>query len=94
MKKILISACLLGDKVKYNGKGNYCPLVEKLKQQYDLVLFCPEVEGGLPIPRNPSEIKNDEVFMNKYYDPTPVPKESELDPEEFQTRLESWYKMY
>lgn len=32
--------------------------------------------------------------MNKYYDPTPVPKESELDPEEFQTRLESWYKMY
>ena len=64
MKKILISACLLGDKVKYNGKGNYTPLVEKLKEQYDLVLFCPEVEGGLPIPRNPSEIKNDEVFMN------------------------------
>ena len=32
--------------------------------------------------------------MNKYYDPTSVPKESELDPEEFQTRLESWYNMY
>ena len=34
--------------------------------------------------------------MSTYYDPTPVPKESELDPEEFRTRLESWasYKMY
>lgn len=38
----------------------------------------------------PSVIE-DEAFMNKYYDSTLVPKESELDPEEFKTRLESWY---
>lgn len=39
----------------------------------------------------PSVIE-DESFMNKYYDTTAVPKESELDPEEFKTRLESWYQ--
>ena len=63
MKKILISACLVGDKVNYEGKGKYCPLVEKLKEKYELVLFCPEVEGGLPIPRTPSEQRGDQVFM-------------------------------
>lgn len=63
MQKILISACLVGDKVNYEGKGKYCPDVEKLKEKYELVLFCPEVEGGLTIPRNPSEIKGDQVVM-------------------------------
>ena len=64
MKKILISACLIGDKVNYKGQGKYSPLVEKLKEKYLLVPFCPEVEGGLPIPRLPSEIRGDEVFHN------------------------------
>lgn len=36
-------------------------------------------------------IVDDEAFMTKYYDCTSVPKESELDPEEFKTCLESWY---
>lgn len=62
MQKILISACLVGDKVNYKGKGNYCPNIEKLKEHFDLVLFCPECEGGLPTPRLPNEIKNDQVY--------------------------------
>ena len=62
MQKILISACLVGDKVNYKGKGKYNPNVEKLKEKYDLVIFCPEVEGGLPIPRLPSEIRKDKVI--------------------------------
>ena len=36
-------------------------------------------------------VVDDEQFMNLYYDSTSVPKESELDPEEFKTRLESWF---
>jgi len=59
MKKILISACLVGDKCRYDGKGNYNPLVEKLLEKYELVPFCPEVEGGLRTPRDPSEIQKD-----------------------------------
>lgn len=62
MQKILVSACLLGDKVNYKGQGKYTPDIEKLKEKYDILVFCPEVEGGLPIPRMPNEIRGDEVF--------------------------------
>ncbi|MCK5854784.1 MAG: DUF523 domain-containing protein [Sulfurovaceae bacterium] len=54
-EKLLISACLMGENVKYNGKNNRIEL-GKLKERYELVPFCPEVEGGLPTPRAPSEI--------------------------------------
>lgn len=63
MKKILISACLVGDKTRYDEKSNYDPLVKSLMERYELVPFCPEVEGGLPTPRDPSEIVKDKVFM-------------------------------
>ena len=62
MQKILISACLVGEKTNYKGEGKYCPDVEKLKEKYELVLFCPEVEGGLSTPRQPSEIKGSQVY--------------------------------
>lgn len=70
MEKILISACLLGVNCKYNGKNNYIPLIEELKKKYDLVPVCPEVMGGLSIPRNPSEITGDMVISNKGIDVT------------------------
>lgn len=73
MKKILISACLVGDKTKYDGKSNYTPLIDKLLEKYELVPFCPEVEGGLSIPRKKSEIKDGNVIneegkdVSKYF---------------------------
>lgn len=73
MEKILISACLVGDKTKYNGESNYNPLIIDLLKKYELVPFCPEVEGGLKTPRLPSEIKKDKVInqegkdVTKYY---------------------------
>ena len=62
MEKILISACLVGDKTRYDGKSNYHPLVKQLLEKYELVPFCSEVEGGLSIPRKPSEIVKDKVI--------------------------------
>jgi uncharacterized protein YbbK (DUF523 family) len=62
MKKILISACLVGDKTKYDGKSNYTPKIKDLLEKYELVPFCPEVEGGLRIPRTPSERKDGKVI--------------------------------
>lgn len=62
MEKILISACLVGDKVNYKGQGNYVPDVALLKEKYDLVLFCPEVEGGLKTPRKANEIRKERVY--------------------------------
>lgn len=62
MEKILISACLVGDKVRYDGKSQYHPGVKELLEKYELVPFCPEVEGGLKTPRIPSEIHNGRVI--------------------------------
>lgn len=58
MEKILISACLLGDPVRYDGKSQPVdhPLILKWQAQDRLIAFCPEVEAGLPIPRPPAEI--------------------------------------
>ena len=61
MEKILISACLVGDKVKYDGRSNYNDKVKLLLEKYELVPFCPEVEGGLKIPRMPSERVKDHI---------------------------------
>ncbi len=58
--KILISACLLGEKVRYDGADALLdhPLIVKWQAENRLVPICPEVAGGLPIPRAPSEIIN------------------------------------
>jgi len=61
-ENILISACLVGKNVKYNGSNNLCPYIDQLKEKYNLILICPEVEGGLLIPRNPAEIIKDKVI--------------------------------
>lgn len=70
MEKILISACLVGDNVKYDGKNNLSDKIERLLEKYELVPFCPEVEGGLPIPRKPSERVRDRIKMEDGRDVT------------------------
>lgn len=62
MEKILISACLVGDNVKYNGGNNLSPKIDALLEKYELIPFCPEVEGGLSIPRTPAERKDGRVI--------------------------------
>ncbi len=58
MNRILISACLLGERVRYGGGHNRRnhPILKTWGEQGRLVPFCPEVAGGLPIPREPAEI--------------------------------------
>ncbi len=59
MQKILISACLLGESVRYDG-GNCMQSSDTLKQwvlDERVVPLCPEVAGGLPVPRPPAEIE-------------------------------------
>ena len=57
MKKILVSACLLGCECRYDGKSKPCDKVLALAEKKDTVLIpvCPEQMGGLPTPRIPSE---------------------------------------
>ena len=65
MEIILVSACLLGYNTKYNGGNNYNPLIEKIREKYDIIPICPEQLGGLKTPRVPSEIKGDEVYSKE-----------------------------
>ncbi|MEU7648164.1 DUF523 domain-containing protein [Streptomyces huasconensis] len=58
MERILVSACLLGSRVRYDGgaKGVNDELVTRWRAEGRVVAFCPEVSGGLPVPRPPAEI--------------------------------------
>ena len=58
MVKILISACLMGQKVRYNASdlAISSELFDAIKTQVELFEFCPEVAGGLATPRAPAEI--------------------------------------
>lgn len=53
---ILVSACLLGENCKYNGGNNFCSKIAELANDHKVIAVCPEVLGGLPVPRHPAEI--------------------------------------
>lgn len=57
MSKILISSCFLGNKVRYDGKAKALvdPQISTWQQQGRLVVICPEVAGGLSVPRARAE---------------------------------------
>lgn len=71
-KSILISACLAGENVKYNGKNNKLPevILQNLQKNYKLIPVCPEVLGNLPVPRPPAEIFNGKVIRKNKEDVT------------------------
>jgi len=54
--KILVSACLLGENCKYSGGNNENKAVLDFVKGHETVPVCPEVLGGLPVPRMPAEI--------------------------------------
>lgn len=57
--KILVSACLLGQAVRYDGGACTADsgILREWVDQGLAVPFCPEVAGGLPVPRPPAEIR-------------------------------------
>lgn len=57
---ILISACLLGEKVRYDGRIRK-QIEDNIRQwqlEKRLIPICPEVAGGLSVPRPPAEVAN------------------------------------
>lgn len=55
-KKILVSSCLLGMKINYEGKAHPVDELRQLFLQAQAIPVCPEVLAGLPIPRDRAEI--------------------------------------
>ena len=70
MIKVAVSACLVGKNTKYDGGNNYNVCVMEYLKDKEYITICPEVEGGLTTPRDPSEIINDKVLSNKGKDVT------------------------
>jgi uncharacterized protein YbbK (DUF523 family) len=58
MEKVLISSCLLGDPVRYNGGS--CKLESEIVKRWieegRVVSVCPEMSAGFGVPRPPAEI--------------------------------------
>jgi len=68
--RVLISACLLGVRCRYDGKGNGMQRLEELMQLAQLVPVCPEILGGLETPRVPCERRNGRVYNRDGADKT------------------------
>ncbi len=59
---VVVSACLLGERCKYNGGDNRNEAVIAFCRDREIIPVCPETAGGLPAPRPPSEIRDGQVW--------------------------------
>lgn len=60
MSQILISSCLLGRPVRYNGSAKDCvhgAILARWREEGRLVPVCPEIAAGFQTPRPPAEIR-------------------------------------
>ena len=55
---VFVSKCLWGENCKYNGGNNLRKKLQEKLSDEEVVLICPECEGGLSVPRAPSEIES------------------------------------
>lgn len=67
---LLISACLMGVRCRYDGGTNRLECLDELLERHVLIPVCPEVMGGLSTPREPSEIVEGRVMTRDGRDVT------------------------
>lgn len=60
MQRILVSACLMGQRVRYDGRDAAVrdAILGRWRDEGRIVAICPEMAGGLPVPRPPAEIEH------------------------------------
>ena len=80
--RVGVSRCLLGDKVRFDGQHKKDEFItDTLSQWCDFVPVCPEVECGLPIPRETMRLVGTETDYRL------ITGKTEIDHTE---RMESW----
>ncbi len=63
---VLVSACLLGERCRYDGQTKTNGRIRVLKEKGTrFIPVCPECLGGLPTPRPPAEIQEDGRVVNR-----------------------------
>ena len=68
--RILVSACLLGIRCRYDGGSKPCMQVLSLNEKHVLIAVCPEQLGGLTTPRIPCERIGNKVIASDGTDRT------------------------
>lgn len=70
--RVLVSACLLGAEVRHHGGAATVehPVLRRWREERRIVGVCPEIAGGLPAPRPPSEIRGVRVVTIEARDVT------------------------
>ncbi|MFP2927265.1 DUF523 domain-containing protein [Pyxidicoccus sp. 3LG] len=53
---VLVSACLLGEAVRFDARSKLSSKVMAALEGKEIVPVCPEVGGGMPVPRPPVEL--------------------------------------
>ena len=66
--KIMVSACLLGKNCRYDGGNNRNEELLEMLAGQEVIPVCPEVAGGLPVPRVPAEISGGRVVNREGQD--------------------------
>ena len=59
--KVLVSACIMGENCKYNGKNNKNSAAIHFLKDKEVISICPEVLAGMETPRPCAEIVNGRV---------------------------------
>lgn len=67
---VLVSACLLGVRCRYDGASKPHEDVMALMAEHTLIPVCPEIMGGLPTPRPPAEVRREKVVTGSGVDVT------------------------
>jgi uncharacterized protein YbbK (DUF523 family) len=70
--RVLVSACLLGERVRYDGRSKHAhhPVLERWLAEGRVVRACPELLGGLGVPRPPAERRGARVVTDGGVDVT------------------------
>ena len=62
--RVLVSACLLGCRCRYDGNANLDPRIAAEAAARGWIPVCPEILSGLTTPRAPAEWKDGEIVTN------------------------------
>ena len=63
---LLVSECLAGVSCRYDGRDNLIPEIQAMVEAGEAIAVCPEVLGGLPTPRTPSEQQPDGSVRDRH----------------------------
>ena len=68
--RAIVSACLLGRPVRYDGGAKPCRAVLDLAEKLEVTPVCPETAARLPVPRPPAEQRDGRVWLRDGTDVT------------------------